>query len=79
MAGEAASLWTKVHQRINDALRALVGLYDVTEVDETGVTIDLDGSPRVVFAPRGADIRPGDQVLVIFIDRDGYAIHAFGG
>ena len=79
MAGEAASLWTKVHARIGDALARLIGLYPVTAVDGSIVTIDIDGSPREVTALRGADIRPDDIALVVFIGRDGIAVNAVGG
>ena len=79
MAGEAASLWTKVHERIGSAIDNVRGLYLVTAVDGAVVTIDVDGSPREVTALRGADIRPGDVALVMFVGRDGYVINAVGG
>lgn len=79
MAGEAASLWTKVHIRIGEALARLIGLYEVTAVSEAAVTILVDGAPRDVLALRGADIRPEDMALVVFIGRDGYALGAVGG
>lgn len=79
MAGEAASLWTKVHERISTALERLMGLYAVTAVDGEIVTIDIDGASREVTALRGADIRPDDIALVVFIGRDGIAVNAVGG
>lgn len=79
MAGEAASLWTKVHERINAALSSLIGLYPVTAVEGSAVTIDINGASREVTALRGADIRPDDIALVVFIGREGIAVNAVGG